>query len=105
MVTMMHFSCDLCGKDLPPGEGERYVVRIEIFAAHDPGELTEADLDEDHLEEVGQLLREMEDHPACADEPEPATQALRFDLCPECRKRFLRDPLNREANKFHFSEN
>jgi hypothetical protein len=27
-------------------------------------------------------------------------------MCPECRKRYLRDPLNKEAaQKFHFSEN
>ena len=31
---------------------------------------------------------------------------LRYDLCPECRKKFVRDPLGKEAaQKFDFSEN
>ena len=29
---MIHYSCDLCGKDLPAGS-PRYTVRIEVFAA------------------------------------------------------------------------
>ena len=33
-------------------------------------------------------------------------QTMRFDLCPECRKRFLKHPLGREAVKqFDFSQN
>ena len=55
---MLHFTCDLCGKELRPGEDQRFVVKIEAFAAHDPAELTEEDLDEDHMEAISQLLRE-----------------------------------------------
>jgi len=37
---------------------------------------------------------------------EPASCQRRFDLCSDCRKRFLRDPLGREnAQKFQFSKN
>jgi len=54
---MLHYSCDLCGKDMTDGADGRYVVHMEVFAAHDPAELTDADLGDDHLEEVGQLLR------------------------------------------------
>ena len=33
-------------------------------------------------------------------------QQLRFDLCPECRKKFIRNPLGRETAKaFGFSAN
>jgi hypothetical protein len=33
-------------------------------------------------------------------------QQLRFDLCPECRKKFVKNPLGREAAKqFDFSKN
>jgi hypothetical protein len=101
---MLHVTCDGCGKELRPGE-DHHVVKIEVFAARDPAELTEADLDEDHMEAVGELLRRMEE----ADEQievEPASCNRRFDLCCDCRKRFLRDPLGREANqKFQFSKN
>ncbi len=103
---MLHVTCDLCGKLLRPGEDHRYVVKIEVFAAHDPAEITEADLDEDHMEEVGQLLRDMEDNLAGPDELDPVTQHFRYDLCPDCRKKFARDPLAKEAApKFHFSAN
>ena len=41
---------------------DRYVVKIEVLApAHDPAEITEADLEEDHMEAVSELLQEMED--------------------------------------------
>jgi hypothetical protein len=33
-------------------------------------------------------------------------EQLRFDLCPECRKKFLKNPLGREYSKqFDFSKN
>jgi hypothetical protein len=79
-------------------------VKIEVFAAHDPAEITEADLEEDHMEAVSQLLRDMED--TGNDALESASQHLRYDLCPECRRRFLRDPLSKDSiQKFDFSEN
>jgi hypothetical protein len=102
---MLHISCDLCGKQIAPLDSLRYVVKMEVFAAHDPAELTEEDLDQDHLEAVSQLLRESE-HLADPDESAPAYKNIRFDLCPECHKKFLRDPLGKEAaQKFDFSEN
>ena len=105
---MLHITCDLCGKELRAGQ-DYYVVKIEVFAKHDPAQLTEADLEEDHMEAVSQLLREMDDEEA-VEAVEPARHNLRYDLCPECRQRYLRDPLNKELNKeaaqkFDFSEN
>jgi hypothetical protein len=103
---MLHVTCDLCGKELRPGDDQHYVVKVEVFAAQDPAELTEEDLDEDHMEAVSELLREMEDNLGQSDELEQARQHFRYDLCPQCRKRFARDPLGKEAaQKFDFSEN
>lgn len=99
---MRHYSCDLCGKDLTDGRDARFVVHMEVFAAQDPAELTEADLEEDHLEQVGQMLRENDPSDL---ELAPAYQKLRYDLCPACHRKFLADPLSREAQKFDFSEN
>ncbi len=102
---MLHITCDLCGKDLP-GDDRRYVVKLEVFAAHDPSEITEADLDQDHMEAVSQMLREMEDNLTEPEELTPPFQKFRYDLCPECHKKFVRDPLGKEASqKFDFSEN
>jgi hypothetical protein len=102
---MLHVTCDLCGKEIQPGDDHRYVVKIEAYAADDPAEITEADLDEDHMEAVSQLLRDMEDNLAQAEIAEPYKN-FRYDLCSECHKKFLRDPLGKEiAQKFDFSEN
>lgn len=104
---MLHFSCDLCGKELVAQEDHRYVVKIEVFAAHDPRELTEADLDCDHMEALSQMLRESEEEDLT--DPEtvaPTNKKFRYDLCPECQKKFLRDPLGKDQEqKFDFSEN
>jgi hypothetical protein len=100
---MQHFSCDLCGKAMGCGDDRRYVVKLEVFAAHDPSKLTDDDLDTDHMEEVSQMLSEAEESAA---EPAPAYKQFRYDLCPDCHSKFLRDPLNKEsAQKFDFSEN
>jgi hypothetical protein len=101
---MLHVTCDLCGKELRPGDDQRYVVKVELFAAHDPAEITEEDLDEDHMEAVSQLLREMEENGL--EEIDDSQQNFRYDLCAACRAKFARDPLGREvAQKFDFSEN
>jgi hypothetical protein len=102
---MLHVTCDQCGKELRAGE-DHYVVKIEVFAAHDPSEITEADLDDDHMEAVSQLLREREEEGGAGDDLEPATRCFRYDLCPACRQRYVRDPMSKEAaQKFDFSEN
>jgi hypothetical protein len=84
---------------------DRYVVKMEIYASHDPAELTEADVDEDHLEAISDLLdqnEELDDSETIA----PAYKNLRYDLCRECHKKFLNDPLGKEAaQNFDFSEN
>jgi hypothetical protein len=103
---MLHITCDYCHRDILPGNSHRYVVKIEVFAAHDPAELTEEDLDEDHMEAVSQLLRDAEDQLVDPDATTPAYKKFRYDLCPECHKKFLSDPLGKDgAQKFHFSEN
>jgi hypothetical protein len=102
---MLHVTCDLCGKEIRPGEEQRYVVKIEVFAANETTPLTEEDLDEDHLEEISQLLAAEECGLAPSGE-DSTTVFRRYDLCPACRKRFLKDPLGREAHlNLSFSEN
>ena len=102
---MLHITCDGCGRKLRAGE-DHHVLKIEAFAAQDPAALTDADLDEDHMEAVGEMLRAMEESEQSAEEPEPACQHRRYDLCPACCRKYLRDPLGKEiAQKFDFSEN
>jgi hypothetical protein len=102
---MRHFSCDLCGKDLTPGADARYVLRMDARPAAEPAELTPADLDADAIEDMAALLDELEaGGPAGPDLS--AARALEYDLCPDCYKRFLADPLGREqSRKLSFSPN
>lgn len=100
---MLHITCDLCGSKLRAGQ-DHFIVKIEVFARHDPAELTEADLEEDHMEAVGQLLCELDEQEVV--DVEPPRCHFRYDLCPQCRQRYLRDPLGKDAaQKFDFSEN
>ena len=99
---MIHYSCDLCKRTLDPEDDLRYVVKLEVYAAFDPLEVEE---DNDNLQEIHEILERMDD--ASSEEiGDDVYQQLRFDLCPECRVRFLKNPLAREvAKQFDFSPN
>lgn len=96
---MRHFSCDACGTNLVPGEDARYVVRLESFPAADSRGLTEADLDQDHLDAMADMLEELEAAGPAALERTPARRTAEYDLCPGCHGRFLKDPFGREAGR------
>ena len=97
--------CDRCGEGLLLNEDVRYRLSIEVQAAYDPMEITEEDLDQDHMEEIGQLLSEMEDMDPRELEDE-VYKSFRYDLCSKCHKSYLKDPLGRESTRrFDFSEN
>lgn len=100
---MIHYTCDCCKRVLDADE-LRYVVRLEIYAALDDSPLG-ADEDNDHLQEVQDILQHAEE----ADDPrigDDVYEQKRFDLCANCRKRLLRNPLGLEPTKqFDFSQN
>lgn len=99
---MLHFTCDLCGQPL---NDQRYVVQLEVFPAFDPDEITEADLDADHLQEVADILRD-EELLGSASEQDEDTKEFRYDLCPKCHARFIKDPLaSSRTRRMKFSEN
>ena len=102
---MVHFTCDLCGKDLTtPGDG-RYVVKIEAYPGFDPTEIKEDDLDDDPMEAVSQILQR--DEALTSDELSTTVRkGFRFDLCPSCHRKFVNDPLGKETiRSFDFSKN
>lgn len=104
---MIRYSCDVCKRDIDPDHDLRYVVKMEVFAAMDPAAADEDDDDRDHLQEIQEVLERLED----ADDEQVGDdvyQQLRFDLCPECRRKFIKNPLGREiikAKAFGFSKN
>lgn len=100
---MMHFTCDQCGKELRADGDARYVVKIEAHAAFNPAELTEADLDVDNMATLSELLQDLEDGETSLP---PVNQEFRYDLCPDCHRKFVRDPLGKEQRvRLRFSKN
>jgi hypothetical protein len=98
---MLHYTCDLCKRDIDADE-LRYVVKLEVFAALDPAECEELEEDRDHLLEVQELLEGLTDEEAGDD----AYCQAQYDLCPECARKFRKDPLGRDLSKqFQFSTN
>ncbi|MCG8451448.1 MAG: hypothetical protein MI725_17920 [Pirellulales bacterium] len=80
------------------------MVRLEVYASLDPAE-DELDSDRDYLQEIQEKLEEMHDGQAnqlCED----VFHRARYDLCSECHKRFLRNPLGKmTTHELNFSQN
>ena len=92
---MIHFTCDLCGKDLSEKGAQRFVVKIAAYAGHDPEHIGEDDLDDDHMEAVAELLQRGDGQHGEHDAGQ--YKDFRYDLCVECHRRFIQDPLSRDA--------
>lgn len=100
---MLNYSCDGCGKDLTgPGAG-RYEVRVRVSPAEagpSPGGGIDPDLDA--LDAMNQWLAGSAGPVGDA----PPHSELRYDLCPRCRAKFLRNPVRRDpAPRFRIGEN
>jgi hypothetical protein len=102
---MVHFTCDLCGKELTAAGDPRYVVKIEVAPGFDPNQIREDDLDDDPMEAVSELLQRDEGL-SSEDLAAQSPKGFRFDLCPKCHGKFVNDPLGRESvRSFDFSQN
>jgi hypothetical protein len=104
-TLMVHFTCDLCGKDLTTSGEPRFVVKIDSYPGFDPTEITEQDLEDDPMEAVSEILQR--DEMLSSEELAASLhKGFRFDLCPACHLRFVKDPLGKEAaHTFDFSKN
>jgi hypothetical protein len=103
--VMIHYSCDRCKRILDPEEDLRYVVKIEVHAAMEPLEPDEDEEDRDYLMEIQDILERAEDGEDL-DISEDIYQKRRFDLCSECYRKYIKNPVGREASsKLGFSQN
>jgi len=84
-------TCDVCGADLLTAD-LRYVARIEVFAAYDVMELSRADLEKDHGDEIKKLLEEINGKSA-GELLDGVYRRFEFDLCQRCQREYLKDPL------------
>ena len=92
---MMHFTCDRCKRVIDPEQELRYVVRMEIEAVMDPIHESETADDRDYLLEIEEILERID---VSDDENvgEDVYQKRRYDLCPQCYRKFTANPLARE---------
>lgn len=101
---MIHYTCDCCQRKLDPDD-LRYVVKMEVYAAFDPIAMDELEDDRDYLQEIQKILQHS-DEASDAQVGNDVYEQTRFDLCPECRKKFVQDPIGRRISKhFDFSKN
>lgn len=88
---MIRYRCDGCGLDMD-AKALRYTVNIEVRAAYEELHVSLADLVRDHREEILALIEKMKGK--CADQLEESVyRQLHLDLCPNCQRAFLRNPL------------
>lgn len=100
---MLHYTCDCCKRLIDPERELRYVVRVEVYAALEPME-DDGDDERDHLQEIQDILERLDEE----DEQisDDVYQQKRYDLCSECRNRYVKNPLGRLAmQELGFSDN
>jgi hypothetical protein len=90
------FVCDRCGKALLVDEDVRYILKMEVYAAYDPMELTAADLGPDRRKELAELVEKMKEMDA-GEVQDSIHKEMVFDLCPGCQREMLKDPLGRHS--------
>ncbi len=100
---MIHYMCDCCKRVLE-SDYLCYVVKMEVYAALDLPSAYDLEDDRDYLQEIQDILASSEDanDPRISDD---VYEHLRFDLCPDCRKKFTKNPLGRGHKQFNFSKN
>jgi hypothetical protein len=91
---MIHHTCDRCKRVIDPDQELRYVVRMEIEVVMDPIHEDEPQDDRDHLHEIDEILERVD--VSDLDELDEPLQKRRYDLCPQCYRRFSASPLGRE---------
>jgi hypothetical protein len=102
---MIHYSCDRCRRVIDPADELRYVVTLEVQAAMDPLEADEPDDDRDHLLEVQEILERVDDADSAVIGDE-IYQKRRYDLCPGCYQKFIKNPIGSESPAhLDFSQN
>ncbi|WP_437231142.1 hypothetical protein SH661x_002397 [Planctomicrobium sp. SH661] len=83
-----------------------FVAKIEVAPAYDPDELTDDDLDMDHLEQIADLIAatgSTGDDELSESEP----RQFKYELCVNCAHQYLKAPLGpaRPGARLKYSQN
>ena len=103
---MIHFSCDRCRRTIDEDD-LRFAVSIEIQVALEgsPFEIDDSLDSESELEVLHEVLNQF-DQEEREEISQFAYQRKQFDLCPDCHREYLKNPLGVEPqSRVGFSEN
>jgi hypothetical protein len=90
---MRRLHCQRCSKEVHPGRGDYYLVRIDAFADPEPPIITQEDLDQDVGAEIERLIRQMKS----MSEQQLESQVFRqkaIYLCMPCFNRWFESPVS-----------
>lgn len=89
---MIHYTCDRCHRTIDTTHQTRHIVKIEVKAVVED---LSGDLEDevDHLSELHQLLEGIGDESDASE----VSHRGRYDLCQECYRQFVKNPLGRDA--------
>ncbi len=90
---MIHYTCDRCKQQIDPTTQIRYVVTIDVQSAEDA-----ADAYDEEVDQLAELHLELEslNEPIEIDMDAETTDRDQYDLCEECHRQFLKNPLGRD---------
>jgi hypothetical protein len=92
---MIHYTCDRCKRQINVADQMRYVVQIDIQSAVEEP-MPEIEDDIDQLTELHQMLEGLSVDAIDSDGRESSHHG-RYDLCPECHRQYLQNPLGKDA--------
>jgi hypothetical protein len=102
---MIHYSCDRCQRLIETEDEIRYVVRLDVEAKLGESVFADQDEEHDHLLEIHEIVERQDGEHESLNDDEVYSRK-RFDLCTDCYKSFMRNPLGREVIKtIDFSQN
>ena len=90
---MSRLHCKRCLKEVHPGRGDYYLVRIDAVADPQPPIISQEDLDQDVGAEIERLIRQMKG----LSEEQLERQVFRkkaIYLCTACFNRWIENPVN-----------
>jgi hypothetical protein len=90
-MTQLH--CNRCSKEVHPGRGDYYVVRIDAVADPQPPIFTHEDLDQDVGAEIERLIRRMKSVSEKQLERQVFRQKAMY-LCVPCFNLWIEDPVS-----------
>ncbi len=83
--------CQKCGTLLTPGRGDFYIVHVEAYAEDSSPVITAEDLAKDHVEEMKDIVRQLEQS-SPQEAMDSVHRQMTFFLCRPCYRTWIENP-------------